>query len=326
MPAPPESARVALVTGAGGQDGSYLVERLMGDGYAVHAVVRPAGLSGGGPSGPAVHQVDLVDTEGLHAVVDAVEPDEVYNLGGVTSVAASWEQPELTARVNGLAALTLLQSCLRLQERRGRAVRFLQASSAEIFGEPDSTPQDERTPVRPVSPYGAAKAFAHHSVGVYRHRGLHAVSAILYNHESPRRPTGFVTRKISRAVADIARTGRGQLRLGNLEARRDWGWAPDYVDAMVRAMRHDRPADYVVATGQAHSVRDVVDEAFRHVGLDDWDHLVSVDPALLRPADPSVLTGDASLARRVLGWEPTVGFASIVARMVDADLALDVAP
>ena len=196
---------------------------------------------------------------------------------------------------------------------------MVQASSAEIFGEPERSPQDERTPVRPVNPYGAAKAYAHLMVDVYRHRDLHAVSVILYNHESPRRPTTFVTRKITSTVAAIAAGRAERLTLGNLDARRDWGWAPDYVDAMVRATRHDVPGDYVVATGRAHSVRDFVAAAFEHAGVTDWEPLVEVHADFIRPADPSLLVGDATVARERLGWSPTVTFEDLVGRMVDAE-------
>ena len=311
---------VALVTGATGQDGSYLVERLLAQGHEVHGLVRREDLGGTVPEGLVVHEVDLdTDPARLADLVDLVGPDELYNLGGVSSVARSWEEPLLTARVNALAALTLLDAARRLQQRRGREVRVLQASSAEIFGEPRETPQDEDTPVHPVSPYGAAKAFAHHAAGVERSRGLFTVSVILYNHESPRRPTTFVTRKITSTVAAIAGGRADRLRLGNLDARRDWGWAPDYVDAMVRAIRHDEPGDYVVATGEAHSVHDFVGAAFRHLGIAEWEHLVEVDPAFIRPADPSLLVGDAGRARQVLGWAPSVTFDGLVARMVDAE-------
>ena len=225
----------------------------------------------------------------------------------------------LTARVSGLAAVVLLDAARRLQERRGREVRVLQPSSAEIFGEPTTSPQHEGTPIHPVSPYGAAKALAHHAAGLERTRSLFTASVILYNHESPRRPPTFVTRKITSTVAAIAAGRADRLTLGNLDARRDWGWAPDYVDAMVRAIRHDEPGDYVIATGEAHSVRDFVSAAFRHTGIDDWEGLVEVDPRFFRPADPSVLVGDASRARTRLGWAPTVTFDGLVAAMVDAE-------
>ncbi|MFQ6173043.1 GDP-mannose 4,6-dehydratase [Oryzobacter sp. R7] len=311
---------VALVTGATGQDGSYLVERLLGEGCEVHGLVRREDLRGTRPDGLVVHELDLgAPADELVALVDRVSPDELYNLGGVSSVAHSWADPLLTTRVSGVAAQVLLDAARRVQERRGREVRVLQPSSAEIFGEPSATPQNESTAIRPVSPYGAAKAFAHHVAGIERSRGLFTACVILYNHESPRRPPAFVTRKITSTVAAIAAGTADRLALGNLEARRDWGWAPDYVDAMVRALRHDEPGDYVVATGEAHTVRDFVGAAFRHVGIEDWEPLVEVDPAFLRPADPSLLVGDASRARTLLGWSPTVDFDGLVARMVDAE-------
>lgn len=313
--------RTAVVTGAAGQDGSYLTERLLEEGYAVHGLVRSASRARPAP-GVHLHEVDLCEHDRIAGLLVDIAPDEIYNLGGMSSVARSWSQPVLTAQINGVAALALLHHAWDLQERTGRQVRFLQASSAEIFGEPDQTPQTEATPVRPVNPYGAAKALAHHAVAVFRGHGLHANSLILYNHESPRRPDTFVTRKITRAVARIARTGEGTLALGNLDARRDWGWAPDVVDAMLRATRHTVGDDYVIATGTAHSVRDFVRAAFAHVGIDDWGRHVTVDPGLLRPVDPSLLLGDASKARTALGWRPTTTFEALVAAMVDHDLGL----
>ncbi len=271
--------------------------------------------------GVELHTGDLTRADDVRALLVDLAPDEVYNLAALSSVARSWSEPELTARVNGMAAAALMESALQVQEKTGRPVRLVQASSAEIFGEPAVSPQDETTPIRPVNPYGAAKAYAHLMVDVYRRRDLHAVSAILYNHESPRRPTQFVTRKITSTVAAIAQGRADRLALGNLDARRDWGWAPDYVDAMVRAARADEPRDYVVATGVGHSVRDFVAAAFRRAGIDDWSGLVTVDPEFVRPADPTDLTGDASRARELLGWSPTVGFEELVGRMVDADLA-----
>ena len=310
---------LAFLTGIGGQDGSYLAERLLDEGVEVHALAHEAEPAPDCP-GVVLHTGDLTRADEVRALLLDLAPDEVYNLAALSSVAQSWAEPDLTARVNGLAAVALMESALQVQDRTGRRVRFLQASSAEIFGEPATSPQDESTPIRPVNPYGAAKAYAHLMVDVYRRRDLHAVAAILYNHESPRRPTQFVTRKITSTVAAIA-GGRGdRLVLGNLEARRDWGWAPDYVDAVVRATRADVAQDYVVATGESHSVEDFAAAAFAHAGIDDWASYVEVDPSLLRPADPVELTGDATRARTQLGWAPTVGFAELVGRMVDADL------
>lgn len=312
---------VAMVTGAAGQDGSYLVDRLLGEGLAVCAVIRPGERDGLPTRVGAIEvvEVDLREREQLSRLVEQVGPNEIYNLGGLSSVAHSWAQPQLTAEVCGLAALTLLDAAAHLSKQQ--PVRFLQASSAEIFGEPSTSPQDESTPICPVNPYGAAKAFAHHCVGIHRSRGLHAASAILYNHESPRRPLHFVTRKITAAAARIARHGAGTFTLGNLEARRDWGWAPDYVDAMVLAARHEEPLDVVIASGRAHSVADFAATAFAHVGIEDWRAHVVIDPALVRPVDPPLLVGDPTRARRELGWAPTKSFEQVVAAMVEADLA-----
>ncbi|WP_243059061.1 GDP-mannose 4,6-dehydratase [Nocardioides sp. SR21] len=309
----------AFITGISGQDGSYLAERLLAEGVEVHALAHDLEPLPDLP-GVELHRGDLSAVPDVRALLLDLAPDEVYNFAALSSVARSWEEPDLTARVNGMAAAALLESALLVQEKHGRAVRFVQASSAEIFGEPDRHPQDESTTLRPVNPYGAAKAYAHLMVDVYRRRDLHAVSAILYNHESPRRPEQFVTRKITATVAAIAQGRADSLALGNLDARRDWGWAPDYVDAMVRAARADTANDYVIATGVAHSVRDFVAAAFTRAGIDDWQDLVVVDPEFVRPADPTELAGDATRARTLLGWEPTVDFAELVGRMVDADL------
>jgi GDPmannose 4,6-dehydratase len=310
----------AFVTGINGQDGSYLAERLLDEGVEVHALAHDAEPAHHAP-GVELHVGDLTHVDEMRSLVLELAPDEIYNLAAVSSVARSWADPDLTARVNGMAAVSLMESALQLQKKCGKTVRLVQASSAEIFGQPSATPQDEETPLRPVNPYGAAKAYAHLMVDVYRHRDLHAVSAILYSHESPRRPVQFVTRKITSTVAAITQGRADRLTLGNLDSRRDWGWAPDYVDAMVRAARVTAARDYVIATGVGHSVRDFVDAAFRHAGIDDWSTHVDVDPEFVRPVDPRDLTGDASLARTELGWRPTVDFDEIVGRMVDADLA-----
>jgi GDPmannose 4,6-dehydratase len=317
-------ARV-LVTGATGQDGSYLVEQLLADGAEVHALVR------GEPHGPGEtalsdevhrHSGNLTDGPALEALVAEVAPTEVYNLGGISSVALSWQEPGLTAQVSGVAVGHLLKAAHELQERTGDPVRFVQASSAEIFGAPDRVPQDETTPVAPVTPYGAAKAYAHHLVGVWRGRGLHASSCILYNHESPRRPDTFVTRKITSGAARIARGLQDELALGNLESRRDWGWAPDYVGAMLLAARADDPRAYVIATGVAHSVREFVAAAFQAAGIPEWERHVTLDPRFARPSDAPEQVGDPTRARTLLDWEPTVGFEEIVERMVRHDLEL----
>lgn len=319
--------RRALITGITGQDGGYLTEQLLGEGVEVHGLVHDqdaaaTDLAAAHPS-VVLHQGDLADHEDLGRLVAEVEPDELYNLAGISSVAYSWEHPVRTAQLSGVAAAVLMGAVLRLQERTGRPVAVVQASSSEIFGEAGTFPQDERTPVAPVTPYGAAKAYAHHMAGVFRGKGLHVSSCILFNHESPRRPTTFVTRKITSAAARIGTEGSGVIRLGNLDAQRDWGWAPDYVDAMVRMARHEVGDDFVVATGRTHTVADFAEAALRHAGVgDDWRTHVEVDPAFLRPQDAPLMVGDPSKARDVLGWTPTVGFDEIVRRMVDHDLAL----
>ena len=315
---------VVFITGVSGQDGGYLAEHLLAGGDEVHGLVREQDRTppNGGPEldDAHLHVADLTDFAALDGLIKDIAPDEIYNLAGMSSVARSWAEPVATGEVSGLAVAAVLQAAWELSERQGRPVRVVQAASAEIFGNPTVSPQNESAPIAPVSPYGAAKAYGHHMVGVYRGRGLHAVSAILYNHESPRRPDSFVTRKITRTAALIARGEADELAMGNLDARRDWGWAPDYVDAMVRAARHDVAGDYVIATGVAHSVADFVAAAFARAGIEDWQRYVRVDPAFVRPVDAVELSGDSTKARTELGWTPTVDFDEIVAAMVDADL------
>lgn len=310
----------ALVTGASGQDGSYLAERLLADGTEVHALTLSGEVPEHLPEDVFLHRGDLCDLAATRSLLADIAPDAVYNLAALSSVAASWEDPDLSAAVNGGAAVALLESAWQVARAHDKQVAFVQCSSAEIFGEPAESPQSESTPLRPVNPYGAAKAYAHLMTGVYRSRGLHASSLVLYNHESPRRSPRFVTRKITSTVAAIAQGRADELVLGNMDARRDFGWAPDFVDAMVRATRHAHGDDYVIATGTSHSVRDFVAEAFAQVGIEDWSALVRTDPAFLRPTDPTELRGDATRAREQLGWQPTVGFTEIVRQMVDTDL------
>jgi GDPmannose 4,6-dehydratase len=315
--------RSALITGITGQDGGYLAEQLLTAGTVVHGLVRPGEDVSKHLEGAQTHEVELSDEQGLREVLQACAPDEVYNLVGVSSVGLSWEQPALTADVNGTFVARLLQLAWEEQERRGRPLAFVQASSAEIFAGAICSPQDETTPVSPRSPYGASKAFAHHLVQVFRGRGLHASNAVLYNHESPRRSPAFVTRKITQTAAAIAAGRADELVLGNLDARRDWGWAPDYVDALVRTARHSVPDDYVIATGQGRTVREFAAAAFARAGVTDWEPLVRSDPAFVRPVDAVELVGDASKARATLGWAPRVPFEEVVGRMVDADLGAE---
>jgi len=305
----------ALVTGITGQDGGYLAEQLLDAGFAVHGVRRPGEpVPDHVPPSVTVHEAELLDGS-FDAVFTEVGPDEVYNFAGVSSVALSWQDPVTTARVNGEFVARLLE----LAWQAPQSVRVLQASSAEVFAGSGVVPQDETTPLAPRSPYGASKAFAHHLVQVYRARGLHAVNAVLYNHESPRRPETFVTRKITRAVAAIADGGADELVLGSLDARRDWGWAPEYVAGMSSALRHAEPQDWVLATGTSYSVSDFVAAAFAHVGIVDWQRHVSTDPSFVRPTEAPDLVGDASKAAELLGWTATVGLPELVGRMVDAD-------
>jgi GDPmannose 4,6-dehydratase len=314
----------ALITGITGQDGLYLAESLLRKGYAVHGLIR-------GQNNPkralverllpevTLHPGDLTDLSSLIRAVRDAEPDEVYNLGAVSFVAFSWENAQTTTDVTAKGVLNMLEA-VRLEGRDG--IRFYQASSSEMFGKVHEVPQHERTLLWPRSPYGVAKVFGHHMTINYRESyGLHASSGILFNHESPRRGEEFVTRKVSKAVAAIHLGLQDELVLGNLDARRDWGFAGDYVEAMWLMLQQDEPDDFVVATGETHSIRELVATAFRHVGIDDWEPLVRQSDAFRRPAEVDHLVGDAAKAREVLGWKPTVGFAELVAMMVDADVA-----
>lgn len=314
---------VALITGITGQTGSYLCEHLLLEGWAVHGLIRDADdlATSFAERSPAaeLHVGDLTSHNDVHGLVAQVRPDAIFNLAGMSSVAKSWSDPRLTGLVNGLGVASILEAALRLREDVKRPVAFVQASSAEIFGRATEVPQNESTPVRPANPYGASKAYAHHLVGVYRGVGLEASSCILYNHESPRRPEGFVTRKITQGVARIALGLESRLVLGNLDAERDWGWAPDYARAI--ALAAGRPGDYVIATGERHSVREFVHAAFWAAGIENWEQHVHQDPAFMRPQDPPQQVGDASRAREVLGWQPKVSFTELVRRMVEHDLA-----
>ncbi len=312
----------ALITGITGQDGSYLAEFLLARGYTVAGMVRRTSHHSYERIEHLIGRIqivtaDLLDQHSLTMAIRDVEPDEVYNLAAQSYVPTSFSQPVLTGEFTALGVTRMLEA-IRLVRPEAR---FYQASSSEMFGKVDRSPQDEQTPFHPRSPYGVAKVYGHWIPVNYRESyGLHAVSGILFNHESPRRGMEFVTRKVSDGVARIALGLADQLRLGNLDARRDWGFAGDYVDAMWRMLQQDAPRDYVIGTGVTHSVRELVDVAFRHVGL-DWQRHVVTDPALTRPAEVDLLLADASRAREELGWSPTVGFHDLVAMMVDADLA-----
>ena len=313
--------RRALITGVTGQDGSYLAELLLQKGYEVVGVVRRTSHDSYERIGHLLGRLhvvpaDLLDQHSLTAVVRDAKPHEVYNLAAQSFVPTSWSQPVLTGEFTALGVTRLLEA-VRLAHPEAR---FYQASSSEMFGKAVETPQRESTPFYPRSPYGVAKVYGHWITVNYRESyGLYAVSGILFNHESPRRGLEFVTRKVSHGVARIAKGLDRELRLGNLDAKRDWGYAADYVEAMWRMLQQPAPDDYVIGTGESHTVRDLVTIAFEHVGL-DWKQHVVVDRTLVRPAEVDVLRADPSKARRVLGWRPTVGFTELVRTMVDADL------
>jgi GDPmannose 4,6-dehydratase len=323
----------ALITGITGQDGSYLAEHLLEQGYEVWGLVR-------GQANPHVSRLrkhigevrlvygDLLDQGSLISAVEKVRPDEVYNLGAISFVPMSWQQAEITAEVTGMGVLRMLEAIRVVsgisgsRSPGGGQIRFYQASSSEMFGQVRETPQNERTPFHPRSPYGVAKTYGHFITQNYRESyGMFAVSGILFNHESPRRGAEFVTRKISLGVARIKLGLADKLTLGNLEARRDWGYAGDYVRAMRLMLAGETPEDYVIGTGRTQSVRELVELAFATAGLDWRDHVVT-DSALTRPAEVDLLCGDPKKARDQLGWEPGVSFEELVTMMVESDLAL----
>jgi len=324
--------KTALITGITGQDGFYLSELLMGEGYSLHGIRRRSGSFPSSrvehrpgnhdtPDGDVhLHVGDLLDPIGLRRIISEAQPTEVYNLAAQSHVHASFEDPIYTAQVVAMGTLNLLEALRDYRDATGREVRFYQASSSEMFGKAREAPQNERTPLRPRNPYACAKVHAFWQTVTYREAyGLFACNGILYNHESPRRGENYVTRKITRAAARIKLGLQEHLYLGNLDARRDWGFAGDYVRAMRLMLRQDVPEDYVVATGQTHSVREFLDEAFGLLDL-DWHDYVRSDPRYIRPTEPTLLCGDASKARTQLGWAPTVTFAELVRMMVDADL------
>ncbi len=311
----------ALITGVTGQDGSYLAELLLDKGYQVHGMVRRSSTENFERiqhlrDRIRLHQADLLDQLSIVDLLREARPHEVYNLAAQSFVPTSWVQPVLTGEFTALGVTRMLEA-IRLVDRR---IRFYQASSSEMFGKVQETPQSETTPFHPRSPYGVAKVYGHFITVNYRESyGLFAASGILFNHESPRRGMEFVTRKITHAAAAIKLGLQKDLRLGNLEARRDWGFAGDYVRAMWLMLQQDAPADCVVGTGRNHTVREFCEHAFEHLGL-DWRKHVVVDRALFRPADVNTLLSNPSRARRRLGWKPEVGFAQLVRMMVDADL------
>ncbi|MFN2388341.1 MAG: GDP-mannose 4,6-dehydratase [Actinomycetota bacterium] len=319
----------ALVTGVTGQDGSYLAELLLAKGYEVHGLIRRASSFNTERLEPIyrdphesgvrffMHYGDLSDSGSLVNLIRTLEPDEIYHLGAQTHVKVSFEIPEYTADATAMGTVRMLEAI----RASGIDTRFYQAGSSEMFGMAPA-PQSEATPFHPRSPYGVAKVFAHWITTNYREAyGTFAANGILFNHESERRGETFVTRKITRAVARITAGMQDKLYLGNLDSKRDWGYAPEYVEAMWMMLQQDNPHDFVIATGEAHSVREFAEAAFAHVGL-DWQEYVEVDPAYYRPAEVDFLCGDASNAARVLGWAPTTRFPDLVRIMVDADVRL----
>jgi GDPmannose 4,6-dehydratase len=320
----------ALITGITGQDGRYMAQLLVSKGYDVFGMVR-------GQNNPKAEMVqdetpelelvegDLQDLSSLIGVMEAVQPDEVYNLGAISFVALSFRQPELTADITGLGVLRMLEAIRVVGGAgAGNLVRFYQASSSEMFGKVRETPQTEATPFHPRSPYGAAKVFGHFTTINYREAyGLFACSGICFNHESPRRGLEFVTRKVSNGVARIKLGLQEGLALGNLDAARDWGFAGDFCEAMWLMLQREEPDDYVIATGETHTIHDLLTAAFGAAGIDDWEHLVTSDPRFTRPAEVDILTGDASKAHRELSWKPRVQFDELVTMMVENDLKVE---
>ncbi len=312
--------RVALITGLSGQDGSYLAEFLLDRDYDVHGLV-PYGRRELCDSRCQLHYGDLTDASRLAAVCNEVAPDEVYNLGAQSHVRVSFDLPVHTADVTGLGTLRVLEAIRQHQAATGRQLRFYQASSSEMFGNANS-PQNETTRFHPRSPYACAKVFAYWQTVNYREAyGLFAANGILFNHESPRRGEHFVTRKITRAAARIKLGLQDRLALGNIDAQRDWGFAGDYVEAMWLMLQHESPDDFVIATGKTHSVRNFLEEAFGHLGL-DYNDYVDIDQQLFRPTEVDALSGDASKAKERLGWEPRVSFSELVRMMTEHDLQL----
>jgi len=320
----------ALITGITGQDGSYLAELLLLKGYEVHGIIRRASTFNTGRLDPIyddphsgrtklfLHYGDLSDASALSRLIDRVQPDEIYNLAAQSHVRVSFDGPEYTTDITATGAVRLLEAI----RETGIKPRFYQASSSEMFGKVQEIPQTERTPFYPRSPYGCAKVYAHWITVNYRESyGLFASNGILFNHESPRRGETFVTRKITRAVAHILAGLQSKLYLGNLDAKRDWGYAKEYVEAMWLMLQQDKPEDYVIATNETHSIREFLDAAFGHVDL-DWKKHVEIDPRYYRPAEVDLLIGDYKKARRELGWEPKTRFADLVKLMVEADIKL----
>jgi len=324
----------ALITGITGQDGSYLAELLIGKGYEVHGIIRRSSSFNTGRIEHLfqdfhaknvkmfLHYGDLTEAGNLVKIIESIQPDEIYNLGAQSHVKVSFDQPEFTVNVDALGALRMLEAIRDFQQKSGKTVKFYQAGSSEMFGKVQEIPQKETTPFYPRSPYSCAKVFAHWQTVNYREAyGLFAVNGILFNHESPRRGETFVTRKITRAATRIKLGLQEKLFLGNIDAKRDWGFAGDYVEAMWLMLQQDKPDDYVVATGETYSVKEFLQETFSLLEL-DWNKYVEIDERYFRPSEVDLLLGDSSKARKILGWKPKVDFKGLVKMMVESDMKI----
>ncbi len=322
----------ALITGITGQDGSYLAELLLQKGYEVHGIIRRASTFNTKRIDHIyqdphethrrlfLHYGDLTDAESIRKLIHKIHPDEIYNLGAQSHVKVSFEIPEYTANIDALGVIRILEAIRDFQESTGKKIKFYQASSSEIFGA-SLPPQHELTPFKPRSPYGCSKVFGYHVTVNYREAyGIFACNGILFNHESPRRGETFVTRKITRGIARIKAGLDKKIYLGNLDSRRDWGYAPEYMEIAWRMLQQEHPDDYVIGTGEAHSVKEFVEIAFSHAGISDWQNYVDIDQKYYRPSEVHHLTADASKAKKILGWEPKILFHDLVKIMVDADI------
>jgi GDPmannose 4,6-dehydratase len=322
----------ALLTGITGQDGSYLAELLLSKGYEVHGIIRRSSIFNTGriehlyrdPHEKEyrllLHYGDLADGDAVRKLIYKVQPDELYNLGAQSHVRVSFDIPEYTANITGVGTLRILEAVKDCREHTGKKIKFYQASSSEMFGSAPP-PQSEETRFHPRSPYGIAKVFAYHTTVNYREAyGLFATNGILFNHESPRRGETFVTKKIAKAVSRIAAGAQDKLYLGNLEARRDWGYAPEYAEAMWLMLQQDAPDDFVIGTGESHSIREFVEKAFAFVGISNWEKHVGIDPRYYRPSEVDNLIADAAKAKSVLGWKPKVKFDALVKIMMEEEL------
>jgi len=312
--------KIALISGVNGQDGSYLAEQLITKGYDVHGIVQRSAVFDRQNidhiGGLTLHYGDLTDYASLERILKEVKPNEVYNLGAMSHVGISWEIPCYTAQATGVGVLNLLEAIRMVNPK----IKMYQASTSEMFSGNEKEAQNENTPLDPQSPYSAAKLFAHQMCKIYRKAyGMFICCGILFNHESPRRGKNFVTRKITIGISDILKGKQDKIHLGNIEAQRDWGYAPDYTEAMWLMMQQEKPDDYVIATGEMHSIKDFLEEAFKQVNL-KWEDYVVLDPAYIRPSETEHLCGDASKAKRILGWEPKTKFNELVKIMISNDL------